>query len=63
MALLPIGFDDEIAFPLTISKIIMGPNSPESSKNVEQISLMVDTLYPKTTARFYATRSKINSYR
>ena len=63
MVLLPIGIDDETPFPLTIAKIILGPNSPESSKNIEQISLMVDTLYPKTTAGFHTKRSRINSYR
>lgn len=63
MALLPIGINEKTTFPLLISKIILGPNSPESSKNMEQISFMVDTLYPKTTARFCATRSRINSYR
>lgn len=63
MALIPITMGDRLDFPLNISSIVLGPQSPESGRNREQIEYMIMEKVIDTTAGFIVRESVIDNYR
>ena len=58
----PIGKKNN-QFPLTLNKIVLGPNCPEKELNKGQLQLMIQQKQIETTADFEITTSNIRSYR
>lgn len=54
---------DPDSFPLTLSKVILGPKSPENDTNVSQIRLLLDCQSITTDKNFTVDFSIISSYR
>lgn len=63
MSLIPVKRGERNDFPLLISKIILGPQSPEATRNREQIWYMADQKSIDTSADFRVEPSSINNYR
>ncbi len=58
----PIGKNNN-KFPLTLNKIVLGPNCTEKESNQEQLYFMVKQKQIKTSADFEISTSNIRSYR
>ena len=63
MALIPIKMGKRDDFPLEIRKLILGPQSPESIRNKEQIQFMADKKGIDVSIDFSVEVSSINNYR
>ena len=63
MTLIPIAREAREDFPLNINTIVLGPQSPESYRNREQIDYMVRQKGIDTTAGFIVRGSVIDNYR
>lgn len=63
MALIPIDYTEGMDFPLSISRIILGPHSPEAGRNREQIWYMTLQSAVNTSLGFSVDVSMINNYR
>ena len=63
MALIPIELLKDTDFPLTISKITLGPQSPEAGRNKEQIWYMIEQKGLSVSKDFMVEPSKIENYR
>lgn len=63
MALIPIENGVRADFPLLLSRIILGPHSPEVRRNKEQINYMAQIMGINTTGDFQVMVSAIDNYR
>ena len=63
MALIPIDFTEGEDFPLSISRIILGPHSPEANRNREQIWYMTLQSSVAVPLGFSVDVSTISNYR
>lgn len=63
LVLIPIALQDREDFPLNLSKIILGPQSPEVGRNREQIWYMAQQKGIDTTISFSVEPSGIRNYR
>ena len=63
LALIPIGMFERDDFPLMLSRIILGPHSPEARRNREQIAYMADNMGVDKATDFTVDMSAIDNYR
>ena len=63
MVNIPIDYDDKLNYPLIIDQIILGPNSPNSNVNKNQIYFMAINCGINTTIGFNVENSSIKNYR
>ena len=59
----PIDYDDKFKFPLVMESIVLGPNSPQSNVNQNQIYFMANTCGVNSNNYIMVEKSQINNYR